>query len=121
MNLAEKFALALAVDLGRQCVDEDCQQRGLALAAYRDAAAKWLNPFQAENPQADLEERIRRALTNRGGMMRLRELERELHSSRFGTFAWWRALNGMARHGLIGFDPEETRPRCVWLSAQEDD
>jgi hypothetical protein len=121
VNLAEKFALALAVDLGRDRVDEDCQQRGLALAAYRDAAANWLNPFQAENPQADLEERIRRSLTNRGGIMRLRELERELHSNRYGLFSWWRALNGMAVHGLIAFDPETARPRCVWLGTQEDD
>ena len=50
VNLAEKFALALAVDLGRVLVDEDCQRRGLALASYRDEAAKWLDPFQAENP-----------------------------------------------------------------------
>jgi hypothetical protein len=121
VNLAEKFALALAVDLGRVLVDEDCQRRGLALASYRDEAAKWLDPFQAENPQADLEERIRRTLTKHGGIMRLRELERDLHSNRYGVFSWWRALNGMAGHGLIGFDPETARPRCVWLGTQEDD
>jgi hypothetical protein len=121
VNLAEKFSLALAVDLGREFVDEDCQQRGLALATYRDAAERWLDPFSAENSQADLEERIKRALSKREGIMRLVELERTLHYSRYGLFAWWRALNGMSVHGLIGFDPETARPRMVWLRPQEDD
>jgi hypothetical protein len=120
VNLAEKFALALAVDLGRELVDEDCQRRGLALAAYRDAAFRWLDPFQAESKEADLEERIKRALERNGGGMRIRELEKSLHSNRYGTFSWWRALNGMVLHGLIGVDPETARPRMVWLREQED-
>jgi hypothetical protein len=121
VNLAEKFALALAVDLGRELVDEDCQQRGLALATYRDAAAEYLKPFQADNPAADLEERIKRTLMKHEGSMRLVDLERALHYSRYGSHFWWRTINGMAIQGLIEFDPETVRPRMVWLLPQESD
>ncbi len=94
---------------------------GLALAAYRDAAYEYLKPFQADNPAADLEERIKRSLTKRGGRMRLVDLERALHYSRYGSHFWWRTLSGMAAHGLIAFDPDTVRPRMVWLLPQEDD
>jgi hypothetical protein len=121
VNLAEKFALALAVDLGRERVDTDCQRRGMALAIYRDEAAAYLNPFQAENPSAELEERIRRTLAKKGCGMRVRELEQVLHATRYGSHMWWRTLGDMAKVGLIGIDEEGLRPRMIWLKPVEDE
>jgi len=122
VNLAEKFALALAVDLGREVVDEDCQQRGLALAAYRDKAAAYLKPFTADNAAAELEERIMRTLAKHGGKMRLRQLEKELHYERYGSNFWWKTLGDMAiKSCLIGYDGDEVRPRMIWIRVQEED
>ena len=123
VQMAEKFALALAVDLGRDCVDEDCQHRGLALAQYRDQVYKWLRPYEADNKLADVQQRILHSLRRaEGGRMKLRDLQRTLSYHRFGTTVWEQALAGLEKEDTVGIDTADGKQlRMIWLIAEDEE
>jgi hypothetical protein len=95
MNMLFKFALYFAVDLGKQIVDESCLERAAALVKYREQAAAYLAPIEADNAQARLQQEIVRELKQNRGKMSYRELCRELNYKRIGTYQWNTAINGL--------------------------
>jgi hypothetical protein len=99
---AEKYALYFTVDLGRQRIDLDCVQRGLAVVRYEVAVKKYLRLTEADGKQAQLQIKIRRLLEDApDGMMTERELERKANAHRHGTFNWSNAVKGLLISGVI--------------------
>jgi hypothetical protein len=98
---AEKYSLWFAVDLGRDCVDLDCVERGIALARYEQAVKKRLRPYEAENRDAMVQQKIIEVLENGLGSVPLRELEHKVHAERLGTDVWSRAFGGLVKSGRI--------------------
>jgi hypothetical protein len=95
MNMLFKFALYFAVDLGKQIVDESCLERAAALVKYREQAAAYLAPIEADNAQARLQQEIIRELKQNRGRLSYRELCRELSYNRTGSYQWNQAFNGL--------------------------
>ncbi|HXM95468.1 MAG TPA: hypothetical protein VOA64_14645 [Candidatus Dormibacteraeota bacterium] len=118
IGLLEKFALYFAVDLGRDVIDVDCVKRAKALVVYRNQATKFLNPIEAEGPLARLQVEMIRMLQNSEAKMRWREFTHKLHSERYGTELWGRAIKGLIENGTIDVKLK-ARPRMVYLLKQE--
>jgi hypothetical protein len=99
---AEKLALAFAVDMGKGCIDGDALERGIALVKYERAVKRRLRPYEAENRDAAVQQKIIEALETALGSLSLRDLERKLHIDRIGTMMWGRAFEGLKDSGRIG-------------------
>jgi hypothetical protein len=95
MNMLFKFALYFAVDMGKQIVDECCLERAAALVKYREQAAAYLAPIEADNAQARLQQEIIRELKQNRGKLSYRELCRELNYTRIGSYQWDQAFKGI--------------------------
>ena len=106
---AEKFALGFAVDLGLDEIDEDCIERGLALSRYEQAAKKYLLMYDADTREGSIQQEIMHHLQQYKGDISLRDLERLMHSSRFGTTLWMQALRGLVQYGLCRLEGKGTR------------
>jgi hypothetical protein len=98
---AEKFALFFAIDLGLDCISEDCIERGLALAKYEQDVKRFLALGEAETKEAALQQKIVRALQRNKGLMDHRRLRSNCHASRYGTTAWSIAYSGLRKDGQI--------------------
>lgn len=96
---AEKFALAFAVDRGLDEIDEDCVERGLALATYERAAKKWLQTFESKTREGAIQQEILHRLRQEGGTIPVRKLEQDLHATSHGTSMWTQAFTGLIRAG----------------------
>jgi hypothetical protein len=92
---AEKWALGFAIDLGRDEIDPDCVERGLALAEYETKTKKYLRAFEADTREGGIQMEVIHLLMKNGGRMDKRMLERTMHSLRYGTFIWGSAYKGM--------------------------
>lgn len=112
---AEKFALGFAVDLGRDTIDDECIERGLALAEYDFLVKKYLHTYEADNPQAKLECSIRFCLMRNNGIMTMRELRRSCHAGRAGLHNWGRAIETLAAHGFISVTGAGTKMDAKWV------
>jgi len=84
LDLLVKLSLYFAVDLGTMVVDDDCVERARALVDYRNQAAKFLEPIEAENQEGRLMKEILRELKQNGGRMSYRDLCLNLDYSRHG-------------------------------------
>ena len=98
---AEKWALAFAVDLGRDEIDEECIERGLALSKYELEVKNWLKVFEAETREARNQQEAMYWIERMGGVVEKRALERLLHVERIGTYQWAMAYKGMVMAGWI--------------------
>jgi len=98
---AEKWALYFAIDLGLSEIDEDCVERGIALARYESEVKKYLMTYEAKNDESNIQQSVVRLLKKSQGKMELREMERKLNVSRYGTTLWNRAFNGLYQSGYI--------------------
>lgn len=98
---AEKWALYFAIDLGLSEIDEDCVERGIALARYESEVKKYLMTYEAKNDESNIQQSVVRLLKKSQGKMELREMERKLNISRYGTTLWNRAFNGLYQSGYI--------------------
>jgi DNA primase RepB-like protein len=119
---AEIFAMGFAVDLGRDTIDDDCKRRGIALAEYDLATKAKLRPISAENKEGALQQEIVRMLEDAGGQMGYRELCREMHSNRYGTTVWGRAMQGLVESGRIKVTkakPGGVAPAMVYLLTED--
>jgi hypothetical protein len=110
MDLVLKLAFYFTVDLGRKMIDADAIERAVALVQYRNQAAKFLAPIEADNPQGRLQKEIIRELQQHRGKMTYRELCRNLDYTRYGLDVWQRAYRTMLTEGIIGEFPEATTP-----------
>jgi len=100
-NRAEKWALALAVDLGLDAIDDDCIDRAVAIVEYEIAVKKYLKSYEATTREGQLQQEIRRVLEQNKGRMLKRALYRALNADRHGTSLWTQAYVGLIKAGII--------------------
>jgi hypothetical protein len=99
---AEKWAMYFAVDLGRDSIDEECVDRGLAVAKYEKDVKKYLGSPEADSKIAAAQIKYRRLLERKyKGRAKVREMERAMNSSRYGTDGWYRIYDGLKKAGII--------------------
>lgn len=96
---AEKLALYFAVDLGREEIDEECVERALAICEYEVAVKKYLSTFEATTREGGLQMEIIQLLQRNGGKILIRDLNRQMHPERHGTFVWSQVYNGLIKNG----------------------
>jgi len=98
---AEKWALAFAVLLGRDSIDEGCVERGVALARYEHAVKKYLAVGESITREGSLQREMRLVLERAGGSMKLRDLQRKVSYDNYSTDLWYRVYGGLVRSGLL--------------------
>ena len=99
MELVTNLALLLTIDMGKDMIDDDVIDRALALVAYRNEAAAFLAPIEADNQQGRLQKEIIRELRQHRGKMSYRQLCLNLDYSRYGIDVWNRAYKTMLPYG----------------------
>jgi hypothetical protein len=92
---AEKWALCLAVLLGKDSVDESCIEKGIALSRYEWAVKKYLAVGESITREGGLQREIRLHIERAGGVMKLRDLQRKVHYDDYGTELWKRVYGGL--------------------------
>jgi len=100
-NRAEKWALAMAVDLGLTTIDDECIERAVAIVKYEMAVKKYLKSYEATTKEGQIQQDIRRHLEFARGRMLKRDLTRDLHADRHGTTLWGHSYGGLIKHGII--------------------
>jgi hypothetical protein len=101
VDRAAKWALALAVDLGLDKIDDECVVRACHIVRYEIEVKRYLKSYEAVNREAELQLRIRHKLEMAGGNMEYRQLLRVCHADRHGTSDWDRAYKGLLGHGIL--------------------
>lgn len=121
---AEKWALAFAVDKGLEEIDADCIERGLALVKYEADVKRWVQTFEAETREGNVQQQIIHHLEQAGGSMSCRDLERVMHSVRLGTGLWAQCYMGLIKSGWMREEGAGTRSdprRLIQLKQVERD
>ena len=126
IDLAKKLAVYFAVDTGASVIDDEHIERAIALVEYRNQAAKFLAPIEANNKQGRLQKEIIRELQQNRGKLSHRKLCINLDYKSHGTYEWTQAYNGLLKIGDICEFFEQTTPgkrdtRMVGLVKQEDE
>jgi hypothetical protein len=98
---ALKWALAIAVDLGLDSVDDEATDRGCDIVRYELAVKRYLKTRQADTPQAQLQHKIKEVLRRNKGRMLTRLLKIEAHAERKGTWMWTAAFMGLRQAGDV--------------------
>jgi hypothetical protein len=99
---AEKWALALAVDLGRPEIDSDCVERAFALVQYEKQVKDYLKAYEAETRESQIQQAVCRALELNKGAMEERDLLRKFnHGKKWGTGLWSQSYTGMFKSGWL--------------------
>ena len=99
---AEKWALAFAVDMGLDTIDEDCIERAYALTQYELDVKRYLGAREAETREAMIQNRIRETLERQpAGRMLLAKLYAAIKPERFGTTLWSQTYTGLIKHEII--------------------
>jgi RepB DNA-primase N-terminal domain len=98
---ALKWALAIAVDLGLDSVDDEATDRGCDIVRYELAVKRYLKTRQADTPQAQLQHKIKEVLRRNKGRMLTRQLKIEAHAERKGTWMWTAAFMGLKQAGDV--------------------
>jgi len=101
VDRAIKWALAIAVDLGLDIVDDEAIDRGVDIVKYEIQVKQYLKSYDAHSREAALQMRIRSKLEMHKGKLLKRELERLCHASREGTTAWGQSYYGLIKTGII--------------------
>jgi hypothetical protein len=116
-NRAEKWALALAVDLNLTEIDEECVERAIEIVKYEIKVKKYLKSYEATTREGQLQQEIRRQLEMFRGRMNKRELLRKLHYDKHGTSLWGQSYGGLIKTGVIREEGGGTRsdPTVVQL------
>lgn len=114
-NRAEKWALALTVDLGLDEIDEDVIERACAIVEYEIAVKKYLKSYEATTREGQIQQDIRRILEMGKGRMQKRDLLRKINYDRFGTSLWSASYGGLAKHGIIREEGTGVRGEPVWV------
>lgn len=105
---AEKWALFFAIDLNKNVIDNECIERGVALAMYEKAVKKYLEPEEADSKFAGLQQKMVRLLERaEGHVMPLRAFRTQSGERRFGTDMWRKAFAGLASMDVIYHDKKD--------------
>lgn len=98
---AQKWALGFAIDLGRDEIDADCIERGIAVTAYEKQVKEYLRPFEAENRDGAIQMQIITHLQQSQNRLELRELQRRMNWLRFGSAMWLKAYHGLLSSKVV--------------------
>lgn len=98
---AEKWALAFAVLLGKDSIDENCIERGIALAKYEHAAKKYLAVGESITRDGALQREIRLTIERAGGSMKVRDLQRKVNYDDYDTGLWYRVYGGLLLNKIL--------------------
>jgi hypothetical protein len=101
MNMAYKFALYFAIDLGLDSIDDDCISRALALVEYRQKAVAFLQPIEARNDEGRLLQEMLRELSQNGGKMTRRDFAKNMNSNLYGDRFWNTVYGGALKADRI--------------------
>lgn len=109
----ETYALRLmpllAVNEGKTEIDYTIVEKVIALAEWQLEVRRELDPIDAENTIAGLEERIRRRLQKCASTKR--QLQQFCNASRYGSWCFETALNNLLKYKQIMFDKKD----CTYL------
>jgi Bifunctional DNA primase/polymerase, N-terminal len=114
-NRAEKWAVALAIDLGLDAVDDDCWERAVDIVKYEIAVKKYLKSYEATTREGQIQQDIRRFLEMSKGKMQKRDLLRKINYDRFGTSLWSASYGGLLKHGIIREEGSGVRGEPVFV------
>lgn len=119
---AEKFALYFAVDLGKDEIDEECIERACMVVDYEIAVKKYLQTYDAVTREGVYQQELISLLKNSGGEMKLREIERKMNSTRFGTGLWYQIYEGLKKASWIKETGAGVKgdPKIVYLMKDPD-
>jgi hypothetical protein len=126
IDLAQKLALYFAVDMDATVIDDEHVDRALALVKYRNQAAAFLSPIEADSKEGRLQKEIIRELQQNCGKMSYRALCKNLDYQRYGMFEWDRAYKGLIRAEIVceffeNRTPGKRDTRMTGLVKQEDE
>jgi hypothetical protein len=99
---ALRFMILLAVNDGKAEIDVDIVKRSIRLMNYELHIRNEVDPINADNRIAALEEKIRRVLRN--GPLTLSELKRKTNYSRVGIWCFETAKKNLRDAGEIRFE-----------------
>lgn len=98
---AEKFALGIAIDLGRDEIDEDCLERALALVQYETQVKKYLQTYEAVTREGSIQNEIMHTLRKAAEPITVGQLNKVMRPEKYGTSLWGQSFNGLLQHGWI--------------------
>ncbi len=105
---AMRFMVLLAVNDGRDHIDDEIVRRSVRLVDWQLAIRRAFDPIDAENKVARLEAEISRVLLRKGPLTK-RELQQYAHAARYGTWLFNAALSNLKKDQQIDFDMERKR------------
>ena len=97
--------LLLTMNESLNVVTPEIANKVVALLNYQLAARREVDPIDADNTIARLEERIRRYLKN--GPLTKRELERKCNKNRVESWPWKMALDNLLKDHEIGIGKDK--------------
>src|SRR5579864_246816 len=122
----EKLALALAVDLGRDEIDEDCIERAVAVIDYEKAVKRYFRTYETRPREAEIQMSIQSYLMQHDGIAPTRDVDRELHGTEtWGAFLWLQAAKALVIAGKMaeegsGKKGDPKRWRLLWAPEEEE-
>lgn len=95
----------VALNDGKERVDEETVQKVIALLKYQLAVREVSTPIDAISTIAGLEERMRRTIKQ--GRISKRDLERTLNKSRYGNWVWNNALGNLIQAKEVNWNSRD--------------
>lgn len=123
----EKFALALAVDLGRKEIDEDCVERAVAIIDYERAFKKYIRTYETNTREAEIQMGIISYLMQHDGLATIRDVDRELHGGeKWGEYLWQQSVRSLITAGKMkqlgsGVKGDPFRWQLTWAPSEEEE
>lgn len=114
-NRAEKWALALAIDLGLEEIDGECVERAVAIVKYEIAVKSYLKSYESLTREGQIQQEIRRNLELAKGRLPKRDLLRQLNYDRYGTTLWNQAYYGLIKASIIREEGGGTRSNPAFV------
>jgi len=105
---AMRFMVLLAVNDGRDHIDDEIVRRSVRLVDWQLATRRAYDPIDAENTVARIEEEITRVLLRKGPLTK-RKLQQYAHAARYGTWLFNAALTNLKKDKRIDFDMDKKR------------
>jgi hypothetical protein len=122
----ERLALAFAVDLGLDVIDDECIERAIAIVDYEQAVKKYLKTFETQTKEAQIQMEVIGYLMRHNGVALQRDVERALHPvEQHGTFLWTRSWQGLVMSGKIqvlgsGKKADPKQWQLLWVPEEEE-
>lgn len=112
---AERWALALAIDLGLDVIDGECVERAVDIVKYEIAVKKYLKSYEALTREAEIQLGIHRTLEMAKGRMAKTALKRKMNAQRYGTSLFNQAYKGLMNDGVFREEGAGTRSDPIIL------